>query len=150
MRESIIRQVPSFVSLPDEEISYLAASLRAVALQTGDVLFHEGDDAVRFFILTEGLIEMVKELGTTDERLLGVREPASLIGEMSLFNPEHRHTASVRVRTALILLEMTRTYFDALPQRQHSLAHNMVRVLTRRLAANENATIHDLRAKIYS
>ena len=95
----------------------------------------------------EGLIEIVKALGTSDERLLGVREPGTFIGEMSLFNPEHRRTASVRARTALKLLEMTRMEFDALLARQPTLAHEMVRVLTGRLAAAENATVLDLRAK---
>jgi serine phosphatase RsbU (regulator of sigma subunit) len=147
MREAYIRQVPLFVNLPEDEIRFLASSLQEVTLPANEVLFHEGDDADRFFILMEGLIEIVKELGTPDERLLGVREPGSFIGEMSLFNPEHRRTASVRARTALKLLEMTRTDFDALLTRQPTLAHEMVRVLTSRLAATENATIRDLRAK---
>ena len=147
MRELYLNQVPLFATLPPSEITYLASSLRELTLPAREVLFREGDDADRFFILMEGLIEIVKELGTPDERLLGVREPGSFIGEMSLFNPEHRRTASVRARTALKLLEMTRSEFDALLARQPSLAHEMVRVLTGRLAATENATIHDLRAK---
>jgi serine phosphatase RsbU (regulator of sigma subunit) len=147
MREMYLHQVPLFATLPPSEISYLAASLRELEVPAREVLFHEGDDADRFFILMDGLIEIVKELGTPDERLLGVREPGSFIGEMSLFNPEHRRTASVRARTALKLLEMTRLDFDALLARQPTLAHEMVRVLTSRLAATENATIHDLRAK---
>jgi sigma-B regulation protein RsbU (phosphoserine phosphatase) len=147
MKETMIRRVPLFASLPDEEIGLLAAELREFGLPSGTILFREGERANCFYILLEGDIEIIKALGSADERLLGVRGPGSFIGEMSLFSPDGLRTATVRSRTGLSLLEMTQTDFDALLHRQPALAYEMVRVLSMRLNAAENATIRDLQEK---
>jgi sigma-B regulation protein RsbU (phosphoserine phosphatase) len=66
---------------------------------------------------------------------------------MSLFSRDRHHTASVRARTAVQVLEMTRDDFEALLNRQPSLAYEMVRILSLRLEESENLTIHDLLEK---
>ncbi len=147
MKELLIGQVPLFASLPRHEIQHLAEALRECEFPANALLFNEGENADRFFILLDGQIEIIKALGTPDERLLAVREPGSFIGEMSLFSRDGRRTASVRSRTPLQLLEMSRAEFDALLHRQPSLAYEMVRVLSMRLNESENATIRDLQEK---
>jgi len=101
----------------------------------------------RFYILLDGQVEIIKAYGTGDERLLGVRNPGTFIGEMSLFNKLGTHSASVRARTPITLLEMTRGEFDDLLHRQPEMGYDMVGVLSKRLNESENATIRDLRQK---
>ena len=147
MKEEILKQVPLFTSLPSSEIRYLSDTLGPREFETGAVFIHEGETADLFFILLAGEIEIIKAIGTPDERLLGIGEHGSFIGEMGLINPGSRRTASVRARTPVRLLEMTRAQFDALLQRQPSLAYKMVRVLSLRLEQKENQTIRDLQEK---
>jgi sigma-B regulation protein RsbU (phosphoserine phosphatase) len=147
MYANLLRQVPFFVSLPDEEINRLARSLRQSQIPQGVVLFREGEAAEKFYILLEGEIDILKGLGSPDERLLGTRFAGSFIGEMSLFTEDQTRTASVRARTPLRLLEMTRSEFDDLLHRVPDLAYEMMRVLSRRLRETENLTIRDLREK---
>jgi serine phosphatase RsbU (regulator of sigma subunit) len=147
MKEQLINQIPLFASLPPHEIGYLAQGLREREFSAGTVFIRQGEAAEQFFILIEGQMEIIRELGTPNERLLGVGEAGSFVGEMGLINPGSRRTASARARTAVRMLEMTRDDFDALLHRQPRLAYKMVRVLSFRLEEAENHTISDLREK---
>ncbi len=147
MKEELISRVPLFASLPRSEIRHLANTLRPLTFPDQALLIHEGKTDDRFYILLDGQVEIIKALGSDAERLLGVRQAGSVIGEMSLFSRDGRHTASVRARTPLQLLEITRADFDALLHRQPSLAYEMVRTLSTRLDESENLTVRDLLEK---
>ncbi len=111
------------------------------------MLFQEGHSDDKFYILLEGQVEVVKALGSPEERLLGVREAGNLLGEMSLFSRDGCHTASVRSLTPLRLLKVTHTELDALLHRQPQLAYEIIRLLSQRLEESENITILDLKEK---
>jgi sigma-B regulation protein RsbU (phosphoserine phosphatase) len=145
--EAILAQVPLFQALPPEELRYLAGHLRAVELPPGKLLFGEGERGEHFYVVVQGLIEIVKALETAEERVLAQRGPGEFIGEMSLFDLEGLRTASVRAAVPSRLLEMSRLDFDALLSRQPRLAYQMVRVLTVRLKDSENESIRDLKTK---
>jgi serine phosphatase RsbU (regulator of sigma subunit) len=147
MNESLLGQVPLFATLPHEEVQRLVATLRRLELPGHSILFREGEHGDRFFIVLDGSVEIVKALGTADERLLGVRGPGEFVGEMSLVSLDERRTATVRSRATAQLLEMTRAEFDALLRRQPSLAYHLVRVLSARLSESEDATLRDLHEK---
>ena len=147
MDEDIIRSVPIFSSLPDEEVERLAETLDLEEIPKGTLLLEEDARGVCYYIIVEGEVEVIKALGTTDERELGVRGPGSFIGEMSLFSEDGLHTASVRARTDLTLLEMSHVNLDDLLHRQPSFAYEMMLTISRRLDESENITIRDLRRK---
>src|SRR5688500_6173144 len=110
--ETLIGQVPLFATLPHDELRRLAATLRPCAIPAGAVLFHAGAHGDRFYIVIDGQIEIIKALGTADERLVAVRGPGEYIGELSLFHKQGLRAASVRARSPAQLLEMTRAEFD--------------------------------------
>ena len=147
MFSDLLRKVPLFVSLPDEEIDLLAHSLREVDYQQGEVLFLEGEKAERFYMILEGEVDILKALGSPEERLLGTRGAGSFLGELSLFSEDQKRSATVRANTPLRMLEMTSTEFDELLHRVPNLAYELMRVLSRRLRESENTTIRDLREK---
>jgi serine phosphatase RsbU (regulator of sigma subunit) len=147
MKAQILRQVTLFASLPPNEVTYLAEILQYREFAAGTVFIQENELADHFFILIEGQIEVIKALGTANERVLGVDEAGAFIGEMGLINPGSRRTASVRARTPAQLLEMTRADFEALLHRQPELAYKIVRVLSLRLEQHQNRTIRELQEK---
>ena len=147
MIEAILSQVPLFVSLPSDEIHFLAQTLRQMDVLSGQILFREAEHGDRFYIVLEGQIEIIKALSEPDERLIGVRGAGEYVGEMSLFNRDGARMASARARTACQLFEMTRGDFDALLCRQPALAYEMVRVLSNRLSEAHNKTMRDMHLK---
>ncbi len=147
MKQEMLARVPFFAALPSAEIDYLAATLRPCELPAGTLVFQEDRLADKFYILLDGQVEIIKALGTGDERTLGLRGPGSFLGEMSLLSAAQRYTASVRACTDLQLLEMTRGDFDALLHRQPDLAYGLLKVMSARLAESENLTVRDLQEK---
>jgi phosphoserine phosphatase RsbU/P len=147
MFSDLLRKVPLFVSLPDEEIDLLASSLREVDYPEGKVLFFEGDQAERFYMILEGEVDILKALGSPEEHLLGTRGVGSFLGELSLFSEDQKRSATVRANTPLRMLEMTSTEFDELLHKVPNLAYELMRVLSSRLREAENTTIRELREK---
>jgi len=143
----IIRQIPLFSTLPDSEIDALAASLREHAYPAQTVLFEEGEQGDRFYIVLEGEIAIVKAQGTPNERLIGLRGHGQFVGEMSLLNPDGLRTASAITHTDSKTLELSRAAFDDLLHRRPTLAYEMLRVLSNRLSEAHDKTIRDLMEK---
>jgi serine phosphatase RsbU (regulator of sigma subunit) len=147
MNRKILAQVPLFKVLPEKELDQLAATLRVRELPPDTLLFSEGEVGDRFYAVIYGQVAVIKALGTTEERVLGVRGPGEFIGELSLLNRNGLRTASVRTVGEAAMWEMTLAEFDALLSRYPQMAFEVVRVLSERLIVGENATIHDLREK---
>jgi serine phosphatase RsbU (regulator of sigma subunit) len=143
----LIRQVPLFSGLDGTEIGFLVNILREVEFPAGRLLFREGDPGDRLYVILDGEVEVVKALGTSDERTLAIRRAGEFFGEMSLFDPAGLRTASVRTRTSLRLLEMERPDFDVLVHHFPAVACEMIRVLSLRLDESHITTIADLREK---
>jgi phosphoserine phosphatase RsbU/P len=142
-----LSSIPLFASLPADELRQLQSRLHVFPCDPGGVFIKEGQSDDKFYVLLEGQVEVVKALGSSEERLLGVRIAGTLLGEMSLFSREHCHTASVRALTHLRLLEIPHTELDALLQRQPQLAYELIRLFSQRLEESENNTILDLKEK---
>jgi phosphoserine phosphatase RsbU/P len=142
-----LSSIPLFASLPADEIRRLELRLHVSTCPPGWVLFQESHSDDKFYLLLEGQVEVIKALGSKDERLLGVRAAGNLLGEMSLFSRDGCHTASVRALTSLRLLKVPHTELDALLHRQPLFAYEIIRLLSRRLEESENVTILDLKEK---
>jgi len=147
MRAAALRQVPLFASLPAEEIDRLAETLLPTEMETGSLLFREGDPGGICYFILQGEVEILKQLGTPDERLLAVRGPGTSLGEMELFSQVHARTASVRARSPLQVLEMRRDRLEDLLRRQPTMTFGLVQTLSKRLDESENHTVADLREK---
>lgn len=146
-RMALIKQVPLFAALRGTETAFLAEILREVEVPAGTLFFREGEPGSSLAIIVDGEVEILKALGTPDERLLAVRGPGDFFGEMSLLDPDGLRTASVRTHAPVRLLEMARPDFDALLQQRPALAYEIMRVLSLRLRESDNATIADLHEK---
>jgi serine phosphatase RsbU (regulator of sigma subunit) len=142
-----LAQIPLFAVLPRTELKHLAEALPLRKIAPGTLLMREGECDDHFFILLDGEAEVIKAIDTPDERLLAIKQGGTLFGEMSLFNPQGQHTASVRTRTDALALQMTHQEFDRLLQRYPVLVYEMMRQVSRRLEESENTTILDLREK---
>ena len=136
-----------FGSLLSTHLEHLVGNLLQVDLPANTMIFHEGDHGNHFYLVLQGSVEVIKALGTTDERILTVFGPGSCFGEMALLDPKYSRSASVRTRTAVSLLEIKRRDFDAMLRVQPALAYDMARMLSQRLRDTDNATIRDLQEK---
>ncbi len=147
MKEKLLARAPLFKGLPEDEIRKLTQTLRVLEVPPSTVLFQEGDVGDRFYIIIQGQIEVIKALGTPEERFIGLRGPGEFVGELSLINRAGLRTASVRSLGPAHLWEMSHGEFDDLLHRQPSMAFELINVLSERLTRAHDSTIQDLQKK---
>src|SRR5688572_21087578 len=90
----LIRAVPIFAELNDEEADELWQSAERVTAARGELIIEEGAPGDRLYIVLSGLLEVTKRDGDRDVTL-ATRRPGEVLGEMSLLEESPR-TASVR------------------------------------------------------
>jgi len=142
-----LRAVTLFTSLSDTELDQLAQSFSLRVFPAGQVVFREGDSSDYFSILLNGEVEIIKALGTPEERLLAVLGPGDFLGEMGLFDPDGRRSASARTRSAVEWAEITPQTFEDLLHRQPAISFRLLREMNLRWRRSEADTIRDLQIK---
>lgn len=145
--EHLVRGLPFIEDLPAEEISEFIHTLNIRHFPAATILFHEGDSADRLFIVVQGEVEIVKSLGTEDERRLSSLKPVDIFGESSFISPGHMRYASARTITPVLLLEMLHSDFKSLMLRQPHLGFHVMREMVVRWSAAEQAIIGELKEK---
>lgn len=139
--------MPLFAELAQKELRRLASTLRLLHYPAGAILFVEGDAGDRLYVVLAGGVEIIKSLGSPDERLVNTRGEGEFIGEMSLLTGDGRRTASARSERDTQLLELTSADFELLLAGSPALAHQMLKVQSRRLRDAHDHTIRDLHEK---
>src|SRR3954465_3304879 len=107
--EAILRQVPLFAGLSDEQMAQLSASSRRIRAKPGDLLIREGEEGDALLIILSGELEITKHDGGR-EIALATRKTGEILGEMSLLEQWPR-TASVRAVSDSELLEVDAVAF---------------------------------------
>jgi CRP-like cAMP-binding protein len=106
-------------------------SAYALELKPGEYVFREGDLGTEMYIINEGRIEILNQIGD-EEQVLAVLEKGDFFGEMSVLEDLPR-AASARAATDCRLLQINGTTFDQLLQGNPEIAVRMMRKLSRRL-----------------
>lgn len=147
MSTNLLSKIPVFSDLPEDEQIHLQSMLLVKTLKPGEILFREGEIGEHFYILTDGELEILLGVGTSEELVLNTIGPGEYLGEMSLIVPGGERTATARAREKASLLAMSRDEFNALLEEYPMLVQSMVRVLSERLDSTNDATFRDLTEK---
>ncbi len=132
LRTEILRRVPLFSGLSEEDLRQLSDISEQVRLEPGQELFREGGDGDRAYVLLDGSLEILKSSGGRSV-LLSVRQQAGdLIGEMALVERAPR-MATVTARAASSLLAIPRPEFEALLARSPSATRAVFGLIISRL-----------------
>ncbi|MFD1824558.1 MULTISPECIES: Crp/Fnr family transcriptional regulator [Mumia] len=97
MDNDVLRQAPLFSGLDDEAAESLGSQMSATRLRRGEVLFHEGDEGDRLYIVTDGKIKLGRSSADGRENLLAILGPGQMFGELSLFDPGPRSATATAV-----------------------------------------------------
>ena len=146
-RLALLSKHPFLSTLSIEDIAAITRNLPRIQFAPGEIFVHEGEPGECAYILFGGTVEILKSLGTPDERSFGLRAPGDVIGEMSLVDPGQPRSASVRAKSAVEALVIDGERFRALLLGYPQLSIALLGTLSRRLRSSENATIRDLQAK---
>ncbi len=134
--KSILRGVPLFNNLNDEDLTLLASKLRKEDYPKGTTLFKKGDVGDTMYIVESGQLTVIGDAGDEPIALMG---PGNFVGDIALLLPEPR-TATVEVSIDARLWLLGQKDFDQLIDTRPALALEMLRELSRRLVTTTRKT----------
>ena len=103
----ILGTVPIFAPLPGGSLEHLATRLVPLRIEPGTIVIREGDPGDRFYIVAEGVLEVVQ-----DGHAVSELAASDYFGEIALLKDVPR-TATVTARTPVVLYALDRDDFLA-------------------------------------
>lgn len=134
MMYEFLKKIPLFADLPMEDLNQLCEGVEEIELAAGEVLFPEGSQGDRAYVVREGQIEIIKSSGG-QEVFLALRQAGEFFGEMSLLDSAPR-MATARARTPVSLVAIPREQFDYLIATSPSAARAMLHTVMSRLRSS--------------
>jgi CRP/FNR family cyclic AMP-dependent transcriptional regulator len=139
---AIIRQVPMFAALSDDDCDAVLRVLKARKGRPGDTLFREGDPGDTLLVVVEGSLEATVTTAGGAQASLSVIAPGHVVGELAFLDAAPR-AATVSTKSGATVLEFSRRALLLLCRDQPRIAAVLQRTvltdLTRRLRATEGA-----------
>ena len=137
-----MKKAPLFAALDDEAATALQQSMTSSRLERGDILFHEGDQGDRLYVIREGKIKLGRTSSDGRENLLAILGPGEMFGELSLFDPGPR-TATATAVAETQLIGLGHDNLQAFLSDRPEVAATLLAALARRLRRT-NETLADL------
>ena len=139
MQENVLdfqdmRQMPIFSSFTDEQLASLQAQSHELVLQAGDVLFREGDPPQGLYVILDGEVEIVKQIGAQMVVIANVAT-GSFVGEISLLTG-FPHSAMARATRTSRFLKYDAEMFSVI--KESPVAQLMLVTMVERLRNTES------------
>lgn len=122
-----LRDIPLFSGLSADELLPVGEIASEATLASGEVVFEEGDPGERFYVITSGRVDVLRQ-----GRTLATLGPGDCFGEMALLDGTTR-SATVRALDDCTVLVMTRSDFLDLLELYPGIARAIAAVLIARL-----------------
>lgn len=142
-KANFLATVPFFSLMKKMELERMAKQAQEHFFQDGDIIFNEGDNDRRLFIVVSGLVEVIKNLGTKKEKRLGTFGPSSYFGEMALIDDLVR-SASVIAKADTQLLSLDQLNLRQEIEKYPIISIELLQMLSRRIRAIEKTLINTL------
>src|SRR5512144_365321 len=126
-RIELLKTIPLFESLENDDLSALANKLRQVAVQSGQVVFAQGDEGDAMYVIEDGAVDIVAGSGKQKVTLASLFKQ-QYFGELSLLDGAPRSASAVANReTHLLALERDDfvTFIKKRPDAALSIMHEV-------------------------
>lgn len=133
----LLRGMPIFDELPSQELDQLAARLEPETLAAGAILFNEGDQGDKFYLVESGEV-VISRLVDNQQVEISRREPGEYFGEIALLKNRPR-TATITTAVDTRLLSLKAEQFQKLTSQFMHLGATVSRASSRRLSFVEAA-----------
>jgi CRP/FNR family transcriptional regulator, cyclic AMP receptor protein len=141
-----LRRVPYFADIEPAKLKLLAFMSERVAFDPGMRLFRQGDPGDAAYLIISGEAEVSAET-PSGPVLLATLGANGIVGDMAILGNVPR-SATVRAKTRLITLRISKEPFMRMVREFPAMAVSMMQELAERLAATNNqlsAAVEELR-----
>ena len=126
----LLRRVPVFEGLPDDQITWFLGQSQELSLKAGDVYARQGEPADAMFVILEGQLQGRGELG--GDTIIFDLEPGDVTGVLP-FSRMKQFTVSGRAESDSRALRFPSSLFPALIQRMPELTQRLVGLMSDRI-----------------
>jgi len=144
-----LKKVALLHSLGDEDLDLVTGMLEMLEVPGDTLLMCENEPGDSLYLVLEGQVEVIKSLGTPNERLISRQGADEILGEISLIIPDGKRTASVRTCGAVKLAKLSHANFSEILNRKPAIAMEIMRRLSIRLAEAERSIITEMEKSHY-
>ena len=131
----MLRKVPLFSGLDDQELQTVASAGREVSFEPGKKVLEQGEAGLSFLLVLEGRVEVRKS-----GRTVATVEPGGFLGEMTVFDDKPRSADIVAIQPTKCFGIPSWSFFPLL-NANPSIAIGIIKELVGRLRRlDENQT----------
>lgn len=129
---SVLKRVPIFSSLSEQEFAFLAPRLVQRHFEAGQLIFSEGDACAGLYVVQAGNVRIFKSSAGGREQVLTIDGPGNSIAELPVFDGGN-YPASAQAVTDCRLIFFSRQDFQALCLQYPQVALKVLRIVGARL-----------------
>jgi CRP/FNR family transcriptional regulator, cyclic AMP receptor protein len=141
----LLRPIPLFTSLTQEELEKIAELCETKRWESGEYIFHEGEQGNRLFIIVEGSVRISRQIPGAGEEALAVLQRGALFGEMAVFDKSERSTDAISHR-GTTTLTISRSELEMLLEFNRDLAYKVLWAVVRMLSGRLRSTNDSLKS----
>jgi len=130
----LFRQIPYLRSLPDTALQALAASLRELSYEPGDVIFRKGDESEGLGVVLRGRVRTLTTSPEGRQQVLKVFGPGRTFGDIPVFDHEPQPADAIAISETVVVFIPQRELLDRLKQNPDA-AIEVIRLFASRLRA---------------
>ncbi len=138
-RVELLRNIPLFESLGEEDLAALVARLREARVEPGTTVFAQGDEGDAMYLIEEGAIDIVAGTGKHQVTLASLFKQ-QYFGELSLLDGAPRSAMAVASRETVLLALDRDDFVDFIKRRPEAALSIMHEIGERMRATNEAMT----------
>ena len=143
-KTDLLAGISIFSMMEASDLDRIAHLAQYHSYNKGEVIIREGERDARLFIVVSGEVEVIKNLGTKNERPIRTLKPPSYFGEMALIDDQVRSAGVVAKQdTRVLSLEQWNLHQEI--RKYPELAIHLLRMLSRRIRAIDKNLINTLR-----
>lgn len=134
MEYTDLKKIPLFAELDVPDLMKIVEIATTRSAESGEIIFNEGDPGDAFYIIEEGKVDVLKDIGGV-QKVLATLSRGEFFGEMALIEGEPR-SATVKVKENASLCVITKTNFNYLMKMSPSILLKIMTFLSKRLRKN--------------
>ncbi|MBK9050875.1 MAG: cyclic nucleotide-binding domain-containing protein [Chloroflexi bacterium] len=128
----MLAQSPLFSMLTAAELDQLAAASRQITLGPLERIIIEGREGSSLFLISEGQMEVFVRQADKADRLVDVRQPGDMVGELSMLTGARR-SATVRAKDGAVVYEIGKRQYGPIVRARPAIIDELVIVMERNL-----------------
>jgi len=131
-----LKSIGMFDGLEPEDLAQLARAGRESWFTNGEPLCREGEIGDEVFVLLTGEVSILRHTAAGDE-VVGIQGPGTVIGELAVLDPAPRQATVVASTVAVRALRLAGASFRRALNASPAVSEVIIRMLARRLRAQE-------------